>query len=115
MGLISESGRKMMRFLLLIVFLASPALSIKCFSCISGMGGPECDETNLGEVAECERCLISNGFIEGFEFEFWQRSCATAEIDVGCDTTEYENGEYLSYCICEGDLCNESFETAGRD
>ena len=33
------------------------------------------------------------GFIQGFEFEFWQRGCAPAEVEVGCGVVDYESGE----------------------
>ena len=33
------------------------------------------------------------GFIQGFEFEFWQRGCAPADVEVGCVVVDYETGE----------------------
>lgn len=45
-------------------------------------------------VCQTQRLLLYYlGFIQGFEFEFWQRGCAPAEVEVGCGVVDYESGE----------------------
>ncbi|XP_023330871.1 uncharacterized protein LOC111703220 [Eurytemora carolleeae] len=110
----------MFKSLVFLVILAViyPAHTLKCYECVSDLGGSACDAESSGDPVECpagQSCSITTGFIQGFEFEFWQRGCAPAEVEVGCGVVDYESGESLTFCVCNTDLCNESLESAGID
>jgi len=108
-----------MKVLLLLSLFVYSSHSLQCYSCLTDFTS-DCNASSPGQVVECPEgtlgCFIANGDIQGFEFEYWQRACAPeATQELGCGTSQYDTGEFVDYCVCEGDLCNETFETAGAE
>merc|ERR1712025_82544 len=91
-----------------------PTLSFQCHTCVGGVGGVECDDANPGKPTTCpltDHCILSIADTNE------ARSCgvgnlASSGLTEEC-TEETLGDEKVTYCLCEGELCNETWEKAG--
>ena len=86
--------------------------ALKCFQCNS-LDDPNC-ESDGGDVVECPdagACVISSDTEKGKDSIF-TRSCAPLKPSITCKTVE-TSGRTLTFCNCDTDLCNWSWNSAG--
>merc|ERR1712025_1488640 len=95
------------------------SLSLQCYSCVGALGEGKCDDANPGEVTDCSEgdfapdyCVLKDSINESET-----RSCGLGDIvddtfKGGC-TEDTSSGTTLRFCICKGELCNETWKKAG--
>jgi len=85
---------------------------LQCFKCNSLDG--DCDSTHMGKIANCDinkGCLISYESTAGAK-NVYVRDCAQGEGKHNCDKVD-SGTSVLRFCICDDNLCNESWNSAG--
>jgi len=119
--------------LVIIMSLTYPVFSLECYTCSWSSGpqsnpnarhpnqrsqpkllGEDCGDSYVGRTVDCpdQKCIIGYTLDNVNGQETRTRGCATRDAAPGCHQNT-ENNVYVETCVCEDDLCNESFDTAG--
>merc|ERR1712179_793243 len=98
-------------FLAVLICCLHTATPLSCYECTSMSGS--CSETEWGTLTECPEdsvgCEITEVVSSSSYMPMFMRHC-TNQGEIACETIEASHT-----CICAGEGCNKSWETAGEE